>query len=42
MMLVISDPTEYAARVLLQAGTRFIAAVAETLILEDIKYLDET
>ena len=42
VMLVISDPMEYAARVPLQIGTRVIAAVTETLTLEDMKYLDET
>ena len=41
-MLVISDTTDYAARVPLQIGTRVIAAVAETLTPEDIKHLDET
>ena len=42
VMLVISDSTEYAARVPLQIGTRVIAAVTETLKPEDIKQLDET
>ena len=42
VMLVISDTTDYAARVPLQIGTRVIAAVAETLTPEDIKHLDET
>ena len=42
VMLVISDPTNYAARVPLQIGTRVIAAVTETLTPEDIKHLDET
>ena len=42
VMLVISDPTEYASRVPLQIGTRVIAAVTETLRPEDIKHLDET
>ena len=42
VMLVISDSSEYAARVPLQIGTRVIAAVTETLKPEDIKQLDET
>ena len=42
VMLVISDTTDYAARLPLQIGTRVIAAVAETLTPEDIKHLDET
>ena len=42
VMLVISDPTDYASRVPLQIGTRVIAAVTETLKPGDIKHLDET
>ena len=42
VMMVISDATEYAARVPLQIGTRIIAAVAETLKPSNIKHLDET
>ena len=42
VMLVINDPTAYAARVPLQIGTRVISAVTESLTLEDIKHLDET
>ena len=36
VMLVMSDSSQYAARVSLQIGTRVIAAVAETLTPEDI------
>ena len=39
VMLVISDPTEYAKRVPLQIGTRVIAAVTQT---KDLAHLDET
>ena len=42
VMLVISDPTEYASRVSLQIGTRVIAAVTESLKPADIKQLDDT
>ena len=42
VMLVISDPTDYASRVPLQIGTRVIAAVTETLKPGDIRHLDET
>ena len=40
VMLVISDPTDYARRVTLQIGV--FAAVTETLTPEDLKHLDET
>ena len=42
VMLVISDPIDYASRVPLQIGTRVIAAVTETLKPGDIRHLDET
>ena len=42
VMLVISDPTDYASRVPLQIGTRVIAAVTETLKPGDIRHLGET
>ena len=42
VVLVISDPTEYARRVPLQIGTRVIAAVTQTLTPIDLAHLDET
>ena len=42
VMLVISDPTEYAKRVPLQIGTIVIAAVTQTLTPRNLAHLDET